>query len=139
MEKWISKSASASNFAPKSMKIELRGRQNPVEKQLQSDTASEKTFEPQFFENLCFNNKFWLPKPTKNQIKNVENAMFKNNTFLNHFLFKFSSLWPPKIEGKFVVFWIFIEKPDFVKINVFLKENCYFIGFELSKMNQISM
>ena len=35
--------------ALKSMKIELRGPQNPFEKQLQSDTASEEAFEPQFF------------------------------------------------------------------------------------------
>ena len=34
--------------ALKSMKIELRGPQNPLEKQLQSDTASEEAFEPQF-------------------------------------------------------------------------------------------
>ena len=53
---------------------------------------------------------FWFPKRTQNRRKNVENAMFKNNTFLNQFLLEFSSLWPPKIEGKFVVFLIFIEK-----------------------------
>ena len=65
--------------------------------------------------------------------------MLKNNTFWNQFLLEFSSLWPPKMEGKFVVFWIFIEKADFVKIIVFPWENCYFSGFEPSKMNQISM
>ena len=65
--------------------------------------------------------------------------MFQNNIFLNHFLLEFSSLWPPKMEGKFVVFWIFIEKADFVKIIVFPIENCYVSGFEPSNMNQISM
>ena len=38
--------------ALKSMKIELRGPQNPFEKQLQSDTASEEAFEPQFFRKI---------------------------------------------------------------------------------------
>ena len=65
--------------------------------------------------------------------------MRKNNTFLNQFLLEFSSLWPPKMEGKFVVFWIFIEKADFVKIIVFPMEDCNFSGMEPSKMNQISM
>ena len=65
--------------------------------------------------------------------------MLKNNTFLNQFLLEFSSLWHPKTEGKFVVFWISIEKADFVKIIMFPKENCYFSGFELPKMDQISM
>ena len=34
--------------ALKSMKIELRGLQNPFKKQLKSDTASEEALEPQF-------------------------------------------------------------------------------------------
>ena len=62
--------------------------------------------------------------------------MLKNNTFLNQFLLEFSSLWLPKIEGKFVVFWILIEKADFVKIVVFPKGNCYFSGFEFPKLGQ---
>ena len=36
----------------KSMEIELRGFQNPFKKQLQSDTAPEQAFEPQFFREL---------------------------------------------------------------------------------------
>ena len=63
--------------------------------------------------------------------------MRKNNTFLNQFLLEFSSLWLPKMEGKFVGFWIFIEKADFVKIIVFPKENCYFSSFEPPKIEQI--
>ena len=126
--------------ALKSMKIKLQGLQNPFQKQLKSDTASEEAFELHFFfEKLWFSNEFWLPKRTQNGRKNIENAMFKNNTFLNQFLLEFSSLWPPKMEGKFVVFWIFIEKADFVKIIVFPIENCYVSGFEPSNMNQISM
>ena len=65
--------------------------------------------------------------------------MLKNNAFLNRFLLEFSSLWLPKMEWKFNVFWIFIEKADFVKIIVFLKENCYFSGSELPKIDKISM
>ena len=38
--------------ALKSMEIELRGPQNPLEKQLQSDTASEEAFEFQFFRKI---------------------------------------------------------------------------------------
>ena len=121
------------------MKIKLQGLQNPFQKQLKSDTASEKAFEPQFFQKLWFFNEFLLPKRTQNRRTNVEHAMFKNNTFWNIFFLEFSSLWLPKIERKFVVFWIFVEKPDFVKIIAFPIENCYFSGFELSNMNQISM
>ena len=65
--------------------------------------------------------------------------MLKNNASLNRFLLEFSSLWPPKMEWKFNVFWIFIEKADFVKIIVFPIENYYVSGFEPSIMNQISM
>ena len=122
------------------MKIKLQGLQNPFQKQLKSDTASEEAFEPQFFSKICdFLMNFWFPKQTQNRRKNVENAMRKNNTFLNQFLLEFSSLWLPKIKGQFVVFWIFIKKTDFVKTIVFPKENCYFSGFELSNMDQISM
>ena len=53
--------------------------------------------------------------------------MLKNNAVFNQFLIEFSSLWPPKMEGKFVVFWIFIAKADFVKIIDFPKENYYFL------------
>ena len=38
--------------ALKPMEIELRGFQNPFKKQLQSDTASEEAFEPQFFRKI---------------------------------------------------------------------------------------
>ena len=30
--------------------------------------------------------------------KNAENAMLKNNAFLNRFLLEFFSFWPPKME-----------------------------------------
>ena len=92
-----------------------------------------------FFEKLWFFNDFWLPKRSPNPRKKVENAMLKNNASLNRFLLEFSSLWLPKMEWKFNVFWIFIEKTDFVKIIVFLKENGYFSGFELPKIDKISM
>ena len=39
--------------ALKSMKIELQGLQNPFEKQLQSDIASEEAFEPNFLSKIC--------------------------------------------------------------------------------------
>ena len=38
--------------ALKSMKIKLQGLQNPFQKQLKSDTASEEAFEPQFFRKI---------------------------------------------------------------------------------------
>ena len=126
--------------ALKSMKIELRGPQNPFEKQLQSDTASEEAFEPQFFRKFVIF--FWffgLQNEAKIQEKMLKMRCLKTMLFLNRFLFKFSSIWPPKMEWKFNVFWIFIEKADFVKIIVFLKENCYFSGFELPKIDKISM
>ena len=39
--------------ALKSMKIKLQGLQNPFQKQLKSDTASEEAFEPQLFSKIC--------------------------------------------------------------------------------------
>ena len=80
------------------MEIELRGFQNPFKKQRQSDTAPEKAFEPQFFRKIVIFNDFWIPKRTQNRRKNVENAMLKNNAFLNRFLLEFFSFWPPKME-----------------------------------------
>ena len=79
--------------ALKSMKIEFRGPSNPFEKQLQSDTASEEAFEPQFFRKLWFFNDIGLPKRSQNPRKIVENAMLKNNAFFNRFSLEFSSLW----------------------------------------------
>ena len=92
-----------------------------------------------FFEKFVIFNDCWLPKRSQNRRKTAANAMLKNNTFLNRFLLEFSSPWPPIMESKFNAFWIFIEKADFVKIIVFLKENCYFSGFESPKIDQISM
>ena len=60
--------------------------------------------------------------------------MFKNNTFLNRFLLEFSSLWPPKMEGKFNVFGTFIQKADFVKIIVFSNRKLLFVWFWASKI-----
>ena len=59
--------------------------------------------------------------------------MFKNNTFLNQFLLEFSSLWLPKMEGKFVVFWIFIGKVDFVKKIFFQRKVAIFLVLNLQK------
>ena len=79
------------------MEIEFRGFQNPFKKQRQSDTALEKAFEPQFFRKIVIFNDFWIPKRTQNRRKNAENAMLKNNAFLNRFLLEFFSFWPPKM------------------------------------------
>ena len=92
-----------------------------------------------FFENLWFLNDFWPPKWSQNPRKNAENAMLKNNVFCNGILLEFSSLWPPKMNPKFNVFRIFIEKADFAKIIAFPKENCYFSALEPPKIDQISM
>ena len=72
-----------------------------------------------FIEKLWFFNDFKPPKRSQNRRKNAENTMLQNNTFLHRFLLDFSSLWPPQIERKVVVFPIFIDKADFVKIIVF--------------------
>ena len=80
------------------MEIELQGFQNPFKKQLQSDTAPEKAFEPQFFRKLRLFDDFWIPKRNQNRRKNAENAMLKNNAFLNRFVLDFFSFWPPKME-----------------------------------------
>ena len=82
---------------------------------------------------------FGFQNGPKIEEKMLKTRCAKNNTFLNQFLLEFSSLWPPKMERKFIVFGVFIEKADFVKIIVFPKENCYFSGFELPKIDKISM
>ena len=80
------------------MKIKLQGFQNPFQKQLKSDTASEEAFELQFHRKFVFFNDFWPPKRNQNRRKNAENAMLKNNAFSNRFLLEFFSFWPPKME-----------------------------------------
>ena len=125
--------------ALKSMKIELRVLKIHSKSSLKAILLQGKPSNLNLFENLWFFNDFWLPKRKQNWRKNAENAMFKNNALLNRFLLEFSSLWLPKMEGKFIVFLIFTEKTDFVKIIVFPIENCYFSGFEPSNMHQISM
>ena len=124
----------------KLMKIELRGFQNPFKKRLQSDTASEEAFEPQFFRKFVIFQWFLDSKSEpKSKRKCCQNAMLKNNAFLNWFLLDFSSYWPPKMEWKFIDVWIFTEKAAFVKMVVFPAKNCYFSGFEPPKIDQISM
>ena len=59
--------------------------------------------------------------------------------FQTRFFIVFFSFWPPKMEPKSMIFCIILKNVDFVKIIVFLKENCYFSGFEPSKNDQKSM
>ena len=122
--------------ALKSMKIKLQGFQKSSLKAILLQRRPSNII---FFEKLWFFNDFWPPKRSQNPRKNAENTMLQNNTFLHRFLLDFSSLWPPKMERKFIVFRIFIDKADFVKIIVFPKQNCYFSSFEAPKIDQISM
>ena len=59
--------------------------------------------------------------------------MLQNNTFLHRFLLDVSSFWPPKMERKFIVFRIFIDKADFVKIIVFARKIAIFLVLSLPK------
>ena len=61
------------------------------------------------------------------------------NIFSNTFFIDFSGFWPPEIEQKSSFFRIFFENVNFVKIIVFLKENCYFSGFEPPENDPKSM
>ena len=74
--------------ALKSMKIKFQGLQNPFQKQLKSDTASEEAFEFQFFGKFAIFQ--WIFQNGPKFEENVENGMFKNNKFLNQFLLEFS-------------------------------------------------
>ena len=56
--------------ALKSMKIELRGLQHPFKKQLQSDTASEEAFEPQFYRKSVIFQWFLVSKTKPKSKKN---------------------------------------------------------------------
>ena len=59
--------------------------------------------------------------------------MLKNNASLNRFLLEFSSLWPPKMEWKFNVFEIFIEKADLWKSLPFQWKIAIFLVLSLPK------
>ena len=59
--------------------------------------------------------------------------------FQARFFIVFFPFWPPKMEPKSMIFSIILKNVDFVKIMVFLKENCYFTGFEPTKNDQKSM
>ena len=67
-------------------------------------------------------------------------SWFFGTLFLHFYRFFVDVGW---ISGRFwhgfsMVFRIFAKNRDFVKIVVFLTENCYFQGFELAKINQKS-
>ena len=59
--------------ALKTMKVKFQGLQNPFQKQLESDTASEEAFEPQFFRNFVI---FEWILASKNEPK-IEEKMLK--------------------------------------------------------------
>ena len=60
--------------------------------------------------------------------------MFSNIMFSRFFV-----VLPPKTTPNSMIFPCFFDNVDFVKIVVFLKENCYFSGFEPPKINPKSM
>ena len=57
----------------------------------------------------------------------------EKNIFLRAFFNECLTFSPLIMEPTSMFFDIFFENVDFVKIIVFLKENCYFSGFELPK------
>ena len=68
-----------------------------------------------------------------------KNRSWKNTRFSTPFFLDFSSFWPLKTIPKSRIFRCFFENVGFVKIVVFLKENCYFEGFEPPKIDPKSM
>ena len=69
----------------------------------------------------------------------MTNRCQKNTWFSTPFFLDFSWFWRPKTTPKSRFFRCFFENGDFVKIIVFLKENCYFSGFEPPKNDPKSM
>ena len=65
--------------------------------------------------------------------KSDEKSMSKKHMVFNTFFLDFSWVWPPKTFPKSRFFRYYLENVDFVKIVFFLKENCFFSGFELQK------
>jgi len=63
----------------------------------------------------------------------------RTNHFWYQFSIDFSRFWPSKRKPKSSFFRTCIENADFAKIIVFPKENCYFSGLELPKIDQNSM
>ena len=126
--------------ALKSMKIKLQGLQNPFQKQLKSDTASEEAFKFQFFENLWF---FWWILASKTDLKSKKKCWTCDVQKTIHFWIIFS--WNFLRSGfrkskENLLFLEFLSKNlILLKPSFFPMENCYFLGFELSKTNQISM
>ena len=77
--------------ARKSSKIHLRGLQNPSEKQLESTSASEDAFEPQFFRKFMIFKRFldppMEPKSNKKRLKfDAEKQYIFGDDFLLNFL-----------------------------------------------------
>ena len=77
-------------------------------------------------------------KIAKNRKKAMKNRCRKNTRFSTPFFSDFSWFWPPKTIPKSSFFRYFFENADFVKIVVFLKENCYFSGFGPRKIDEKS-
>ena len=71
------------------MKIKLQGVQNPFQKQLQSDTASEEAFEFQFFEISKFFDDFWIPNRAKIEEKMLKMRCLKTMLFWIDFYWRF--------------------------------------------------
>ena len=83
-----------------------------------------------------------LPKSSQNlkkSQKNTKKSMLKKDTFFNTIFSRFFAVLASENDSKIEDFSMLFRKPRFCKNRFFLKENCYFSGFEPPKIYEKSM
>ena len=123
----------------KSMEIELRGFQNPFKKQLQSDTAPEKAFEPQFFRKFVIFRWFLGSKTEPKSKKKCWKCDAQKQCFLKSIFIGIFFVLASENGMKFHCFLDLYRKSWFCENHCFSVGSCYFSGFEPPKIDQISM
>ena len=119
--------------ALKSMKIELRGLQNPVEKQLQSDTASERAFEPQFFRKIVIFQWFLASKTEPESKKKGWKCDAKKQCIFKSIFFRIFFALASENGVNFQCFFDLYRKSWFCKNHCFSQRKLLFFWFWASK------
>ena len=119
--------------ALKSMEIELRGFQNPLNKQLQTDTAPEKAFEFQFFRKIVIFQWFLESKTEPKSKKKCWKCDAQKQCFLKSIFIGFFFVLASENGVKIWCFSDFYRKSWFRKNHCFFKGKLLFFWFGASK------
>ena len=123
----------------KSMEIELRGFQNPFKKQLQSDTAPEKAFEPQFFRKIVIFRWFLDSKTEPKSKKKCWKCDAQKQCFFESIFIGIFFVLVSENGMKLHCFLHLVRKNCICENHCFSEWKLLFFGFGLSNMNQISL